>query len=187
MDELTFKPRNAAFGAATPEFYRYEVQQVLEVRYPGTEAVPPTAVIEADVGQRAGDGVLPEGAVVVGPFWALYGRTKDGPARHIVDLGSFEEAVDLVLAIGGDPKWVPPGPAITCHGRPVVFENDGNWDTGHEMAMIGVIQLCRRQLMRALDTGAHVVDGPEYDGVIHAELERRLRATLKHPALFDNS
>lgn len=113
------KQLHIAFAAFTPAYYRWEVQRMIPVIYPGDE----TQHMEPDVGQLE-DVLLPEDAVVGDPVWAVYGRRTDGIAEHISDFDELEAALNLVKSLGASSDHVLPGPTSDCHGRQVLFAND---------------------------------------------------------------
>ena len=113
------KQLHIAFAAFTPAYYRWEVQRMIPVIYPGDEI----QYMEPDVGQLE-DVLLPEDAVVGDPVWAVYGRRTEGIAEHISDFDELEAALNLVRSLGCSSLFVPPGPTSECHGRQVLFGND---------------------------------------------------------------
>jgi hypothetical protein len=117
---MSNKPRlHIAFAAFTAAYYRWEVQRMIPVIYPGEE-VPH---MEPDVGQIEDD-LLPDDAIVGDSVWAVYGRRTSGIADHIADFDELEPAMNLVRALGASSDNVLPGPTSECHGRPVLFAND---------------------------------------------------------------
>lgn len=127
-----------AFAAFTPAYYRWEVQRMIPVTYPGEDITH----MEPDVGQVEDD-LLPEDAAVGDSVWAVYGRRVDGIAEHIADFDKLDQALKLVRSLGASSMNVPPGPTSECHGRQVLFCYDdssdwrpNNWPhNAHQLAL----------------------------------------------------
>ena len=126
-------PVHIAYGAFTPVYYRWEVQEMIPILYPENQAHGTGFVLEPNVGQVENE-LIPEDAQVEDTIWSLYGRRADNSlADHIADRRNPSDMVELVRNLGASATFVLPGPNITCHGRRVEFKNDllrdwkGNW------------------------------------------------------------
>lgn len=145
--------KNAAYGILTPAYYRLEVQQMVEIIYPGEDE--PT--VEPDVDQANVES-LPEG-IVVGPcFWGVYGRRITGEAEHLSDFSDFAEACHFCERMGGHEDIVPPGPVIECHGQRIEFLHDGYWPADkEEQQLVALQELAFRAANAACMTAAHLL------------------------------